>query len=136
LHMKGLGTKYPPTPENYEKRLHYISMQGREVFKHAVTCMGDAAEHILEKAGLTTAQVDLLVSHQANIRIIDATAKRIKLPPERVFVNVNKYGNTSAASIPIAIHEALNQGRLKDGDIAVLAAFGGGFTWASAAIRF
>ncbi len=136
LYMKGRGTKYPPTPENYEKRLHYISMQGREVFKHAVTCMGDAAEHILEKAGLTTAEVDLLIPHQANIRIIDATAKRIKLPPERVFINVNKYGNTSAASIPIALYEAINQGRLKDGDVAVLAAFGGGFTWASAAIRF
>lgn len=136
LMMEGLGTKYPPTHENVDKELHYITMQGREVFKHAVTCMGDAAEYILKKTGLTSDQVDLLISHQANKRIIDATAKRINLPPERVFVNVHKYGNTSAASIPISIHEAIQEGRLKKDSIAVLAAFGGGFTWASSAIRF
>ena len=135
LIMEGLGTKYPPSYENVDKKLHYISMQGREVFKHAVTCMGDAAEHILKQTGLTSNQVDLLISHQANKRIIDATAKRINLPPERVFTNVHKYGNTSAASIPISIHEALQEGRLQQGSLAVLAAFGGGFTWASCAVR-
>ncbi|MDZ7369921.1 MAG: ketoacyl-ACP synthase III [candidate division KSB1 bacterium] len=136
LKLDGLGTKHPPTPENYEKKLHFLRMEGKEVFKNAVTSMGDAAELILERAGLTTDDVDLLIPHQANIRIIDATAKRIKLPPEKVYVNVNRYGNTSAASIPIALDEARRQGRIKPGDDVVLVAFGGGLTWGSAAIRF
>ncbi|MBN1465388.1 ketoacyl-ACP synthase III [candidate division KSB1 bacterium] len=136
LMMEGMGTKNPPTAQNYHEKMQYIQMEGRDVFKHAVTCMGDAAEMILVKAGLSQADVDLLIPHQANIRIIDATAKRIKLPPEKVYVNVNKYGNTSAASIPIAIDEARRNGRLKQGDVAILVAFGGGFTWGSAAVRF
>ncbi len=136
LKMDGLGTKFPPTPENYEKKRHFLNMEGKEVFKNAVTSMGDAAEMILQRAGLRSEHVDLLIPHQANIRIIDATAKRIKLPPEKVFVNVNRYGNTSAASIPIAIHEARQQGRINPGTVAVLVAFGGGLTWGSAAVRF
>jgi len=136
LKMDGLGTKNPPTSDRYHEKMNYIQMEGRDVFKHAVTCMGDAAEHILEKAELTYDDVSLLITHQANIRIIDATAKRIKIPPEKVYINVNKYGNTSAASIPIAIDEARRNGRLKDGDVAVFVAFGGGFTWGSAAVRF
>lgn len=136
LKMEGLGTKNPPTPENWEKKYQYLDMEGRDVFKHAVTCMGDAAELILQRAELTHNDVDWLIPHQANIRIIDATAKRIKLPPEKVFVNVNKYGNTSAASIPLAIDEARKSNVLKDNMVAVLVAFGGGFTWGSAAIRF
>ncbi|MBN1560512.1 ketoacyl-ACP synthase III [candidate division KSB1 bacterium] len=136
LMMEGMGTKNPPHSENYHEKMQYIQMEGRDVFKHAVTCMGDAAELILEKAGLTCKDVDLLIPHQANIRIIDATAKRIKMPPEKVFINVNKYGNTSAASIPLAIDEARKSGRLQPGDVAVLVAFGGGFTWGSAAVRF
>ena len=136
LKLDGLGTKYPPTPENYEKKMHFLRMEGREVFKHAVTSMGDAAEYIVERTGLTSEDISLLIPHQANIRIIEATAKRVKLPPEKVFVNVNRYGNTSAASIPLAINEALRQGRLQSGDVAILVAFGGGLTWGSAAIRF
>ena len=136
LRMEGLGTKNPPNSDRYHEKMQFVQMEGRDVFKHAVTCMGDAAELILEKAELTYDDVDLLIPHQANIRIIDATAKRIKLPPEKVFVNVNKHGNTSAASIPLAIDEARKSGRLKPGDVAVLVAFGGGFTWGSAAIRF
>ncbi|RPI02160.1 MAG: ketoacyl-ACP synthase III [Calditrichaeota bacterium] len=136
LKLDGLGTKYPPTPEHYDQKMHFLRMEGREVFKHAVTCMGDAAEAIMERASLSTEEVDLLIPHQANIRIIEATAKRVKVPPEKVFINVNKYGNTSAASIPIAIDEARRQGRLKTGSVAVLVAFGGGFTWGAAAIRF
>ncbi len=135
LKMEGLGTKNPPTPENWEKGYQYIEMAGRDVFKHAVTCMGDAAELILKRAGLQYSDVDLLIPHQANVRIMDATARRIKLPPEKVYVNVNKYGNTSAASIPIALDEVRKGGQLKKGDVAVLVAFGGGFTWGSAAIR-
>mgnify|MGYP006294412163 CR=1 FL=1 len=136
LKMDGMGTKNPPTSDRYNEKMQYIQMAGRDVFKHAVTCMGDAAEHILEKANLTYDDVDLLITHQANIRIIEATAKRIKIPSEKVYINVNKYGNTSAASIPIAIDEARKIGRLQPNNVAIFVAFGGGFTWGSAAVRF
>ena len=111
-------------------------MEGREVFKQAVTAMGEAATRILEIAGITSDQVDLLIPHQANLRIIEATAKRVAIPSDRVFINLKKYGNTSAASIPIALDEARRAGRLRPGQIAVLVAFGAGLTWASAAVRF
>jgi len=136
LYMEGGGTKFPASYETVDKRLHYIKMEGREVFKHAVTAMGDAAITILERTGLSGDDVDLLIPHQANRRILDATARRVKIPKDRVMVNVHKYGNTSAASIPIALDEARKEGRLGDGQIAVLVAFGAGFTWGSAAIRF
>lgn len=135
LYMPGLGTKYPPSVDTIDQRLHYIKMAGREVFKYAVTAMGDAAVKILDRAGINSDEVDLLITHQANLRIIDATARRVKIPPERVYVNIEKYGNTSAASIPIAFAEALKEGRLKEGNIAVFVAFGAGFTWGSAAVR-
>jgi len=135
LKMEGLGTKNIPTAENLDKGYQFIEMAGRDVFKHAVTCMGDAAETILERAGLSCDDVDWLIPHQANVRIMDATARRIKLPQEKVYINVNRYGNTSAASIPIALDEMRRDGKLNDGDVAVLVAFGGGFTWASTAIR-
>jgi len=136
LRVDGLGVKNPPSHESVDAKLHYIKMEGREVFKYAVTSMGDAAEAIIKAANLTSDDVNLLISHQANIRIIDATAKRIHIPPEKVFVNVHKYGNTSAASIPIAIYEARQQGRLTAGSTAILVAFGGGLTWGAAAVRF
>jgi 3-oxoacyl-[acyl-carrier-protein] synthase-3 len=136
LYMDGGGSKYPASYETVDKRLHFIKMEGREVFKYAVTTMGDAAEIILKQSGLTSDDVGLLIPHQANRRILDATARRLKIPPERVMINVHKYGNTSAASIPIAIDEARKEGRLREGQIAVLVAFGAGFTWGSAAIRF
>ncbi len=136
LYMPGGGTKYPASHETVDQKLHYIRMEGREVFKYAVTAMGEAAEHILQKNGYTGDDVALLVPHQANLRIIDATARRVKIPPERVFVNIQKYGNTSAASIPIALAEAKQEGRLKEGDLVLLVAFGAGFTWGSALIRF
>jgi len=136
LYMPGGGTKSPASHETVDQKLHYIRMEGREVFKYAVTAMGEAAEHILQKNGYTGDDVALLVPHQANLRIIDATARRVKIPPERVFVNIQKYGNTSAASIPIALAEAKQEGRLKEGDLVLLVAFGAGFTWGSALIRF
>lgn len=135
LYMPGMGTKHPPSYESVDQKLHYIKMEGKEVFKFAVTAMGDAAAKILEDTGLSGDQVDLLIPHQANLRIIDATAKRVKIPSERVFVNVHCYGNTSAASIPIALDEAKKTGRLMNGQVAVLVAFGAGFTWGAAAIR-
>lgn len=135
LHMPGFGTKYPPSIDTINQRYHYIKMAGREVFKYAVTAMGEAAEKIIDIAGIESKDIDLLIPHQANLRIIDATARRIKIPSERVYVNIEKYGNTSAASIPIAFAEAQQEGRLKEGDIVVFVAFGAGFTWGSAAIR-
>jgi 3-oxoacyl-[acyl-carrier-protein] synthase-3 len=136
LYMPGGGTKYPASHKTVDEKYHYIKMEGREVFKYAVTAMGEAAEYILERNGLSGDDVALLIPHQANSRIIEATAKRVKIPPERVFVNIQKYGNTSAASIPIALAEAKQEGRLRPGDLVLLVAFGAGFTWGSALLRF
>jgi len=134
LWMPGGGTRFPAQVALDENMLN-IKMQGPEVFKSAVTAMGDAALHILEKTGLRPEDVDLFIPHQANKRIIDATARRLKVPSEKVYVNVQDYGNTSAASIPVALTEARKKGLLKEGDVCVMVAFGGGFTWASAAVR-
>ena len=113
-----------------------LQMDGPEVFKHAVTRMGEASTTVVEAAGWSLDDVDLLVPHQANVRIIDATARRLKLPPEKVFVNIASYGNTSAATIPIALTEALAEGRISPGANLVFAAFGGGLTWAAAAVKW
>ncbi len=136
LHIPIGGTRTPLTKENIDRRDHYLKMEGNEVFKSAVRSMGDAALRVLREAKIPPEEVDLLIPHQANIRIIEATAKRLKLPMEKVFVNIDKYGNTSSASIPIALEEARKSGRIKPGDITVLVAFGAGFTWGSAVIRW
>ncbi|MEZ4649123.1 MAG: beta-ketoacyl-ACP synthase III [Candidatus Eisenbacteria bacterium] len=130
------GSRMPITPEVMEQRLHYLRVKGNEVFKLGVRGMTDACIKALEEAGMTAADVDLLVPHQANIRIIDATAKRLEIEPERVFVNIEKYGNTSAASVPIALDEAVRAGRLKEGDLLMLVVFGGGLTWGSMLVRW
>jgi len=135
LHMLGGGTKIPLEVALAEK-LCSLKMEGREVFKAAVTAMGDAAMSILEKTGLRGEDIDLLIPHQANMRIIQATAKRVGLPMEKVYVNLQEYGNTSAASIPIALDEAWRYGRLKPGQRCLMVAFGGGFTWGSAVVQF
>jgi len=114
----------------------YILMQGNEVFKQAVRNMTECANDVLGQAGLTVADVALLIPHQANTRIIDAVASRLGIPEEKVFVNIAKYGNTSAATIPIALCEAVEQGRLKPGDVLVIDAFGAGLTWGALAIRW
>ena len=114
----------------------YVYMNGREIFKLAVRGMGDSSLQALAEAGMTTDDIALVVPHQANLRIIEATAKRLNVPMDRVFVNLDRYGNTSAGTIPIALAEAAEQGRLKDGDNVLLTAFGGGLTWASAVIRW
>lgn len=134
LCMPGGGTRYPAQVAISEN-LNTLKMRGPEVFRAAVTAMGDAAAHILEIAGLTVDDVDLLIPHQANKRIIDATVRRMKIPPEKVYINVHEYGNTSSASIPVALNEAKEKGLLKPGDICVMVAFGGGFTWGSVAVR-
>ena len=111
-------------------------MDGSEVFKFAVQIMGRTAEQVIEKAGLKTEDIDLLIPHQANTRIISSAAKRLHMPMDKVFVNVDKYGNTSAASIPIAICEAREQGLLEKGKTVVLVGFGAGLTWAAIALKW
>jgi len=130
------GATTPMSAEVLEKRSHLVRMAGREVFKHAVRSMADAADRALDGARLTGSDIDLLIPHQANVRIIEATAKHSGIPMEKVYVNVDRYGNTSSASIPIALNEAIESGRIKDGSTVMMVAFGAGFTWASMVIRF
>jgi 3-oxoacyl-[acyl-carrier-protein] synthase-3 len=111
-------------------------MDGKEVFRHAVSRLAEAAEQALGGHGLTPADVDWLVPHQANLRIIESTGKRLGIAPEKVVVTVNRHANTSAASIPLALESAVSDGRIKAGDLLVLEAMGGGFTWGSALVRF
>ncbi|MRX73598.1 beta-ketoacyl-ACP synthase III [Bacillus lacus] len=114
----------------------YIFMNGREVFKFAVRQMGESSMNVLNKAGLTKEDVDLLIPHQANIRIMESARERLELPPEKMSYTIQKYGNTSAASIPISIVEELEAGKIKDGDLLVLVGFGGGLTWGAIALRW
>ncbi len=130
------GSRIPATLESIQNRLHYIKMDGTEVFKFAVKIMGEAAETALGKCGLKKEDIDYLIPHQANIRIIDSAVKRLKISKDKVYVNVDKYGNMSAASIAIALDEANREGFLKDGDIVVLVGFGGGLTWGSAVLKW
>ena len=130
------GAADPMTAEILAEGSHFVSMQGREVFKNAVRSMADACDRALDGAKLASSDIDLLIPHQANVRIIEATAKHANVPMEKVFVNVDRYGNTSAASIPIALDEAIAQGRVKEGSIVMFVAFGAGFTWGSMVVRF
>ena len=114
----------------------FIRMNGREVFKFAVRQMGESAVNVTEKAGLTTEDVDYLIPHQANIRIMEASRERLGLPVEKMSKSVHKYGNTSAASIPISLFDDLQEGRVKDDDIIVLVGFGGGLTWGALCIKW
>lgn len=136
LYRPGGGATNPMTAAMLEDRSHLVRMAGREVFKHAVRSMSEAADRALDSARLTANDVDVLIPHQANVRIIEATAKHSGIPMEKVYVNVDRYGNTSSASIPIAIDEAVERGIIRDGTTALLVAFGAGFTWASMIIRF
>jgi 3-oxoacyl-[acyl-carrier-protein] synthase-3 len=136
LYNPGGGSVNPPNAENVASRLHSIRMEGKEVFRHAVSAMTDAMHQVLAQAEFTAADLDLLIPHQANLRIIEAVAKRCKIPMEKVFVNVDRYGNTSSASIPIALDELRRSGALKEGALVGLVTFGGGFTWAAALMRF
>jgi 3-oxoacyl-[acyl-carrier-protein] synthase-3 len=136
LYRPGGGSLEPPTEAMLTARSYFIKMAGREVFKSAVLSMADACDHALQQAGLRGEEVDILIPHQANIRIIEATAKHAHIPMEKVYVNVDRYGNTSAASIPIALDEAVRAGRIRPGMTVLLVAFGAGFTWASMAIRW
>src|SRR6266571_2149138 len=136
LMVQAGGARVPATAETLERGQHFITMQGGEVFKLAVKTMADAAEEALREAGLGLDDIAIMIPHQANIRIIDGVAKRLHFPMEKVFVNIQRYGNTSAASIPIALCEAAAEGRLRRGDKVLLVAFGGGFTWGASVLEW
>jgi 3-oxoacyl-[acyl-carrier-protein] synthase III len=136
LCMPAGGSRNPASEETVKDRQHFIKMSGNEVFKFAVRIMGEAAVQSLEKAGLSTKDVDVLIPHQANIRIIDAAMKRLDLDRDKVIVNLDKYGNMSAASIPVALDEAVKEGRIKNGDTIVMVGFGAGLTWGACAMKW
>lgn len=136
LNMPAGGSRIPATVESIDQDLHFLHMNGREVFKFAVRAMEDGSREVLRRAGLTNDDVDYLIPHQANIRIIEHAAKKMKLPMERVAVNVERFGNTSTASIPLALEESLNDGKIKDGDNVVMVGFGAGLTWAGLLIKW
>lgn len=135
LCVPGVGTS-SDRYQGADRSAYGVVMDGPEVFKKAVKAMGAAATSVIDEAGIDLDDVDLLIPHQANIRIIDATARRLKLKSDQVFVNIHRYGNTSAATIPMALTEALEEGRVHAGDIVVFAAFGAGLTWAAALVRW
>lgn len=137
LYQTGCGSRNPASSERtIEERLFFIRMEGNDVFKHAVRAMEEAAFAALSANGLSPSDISLFIPHQANRRIIDATGKRLGLGEDSVFINLHNYGNTSSASIPIALDEVNRSGRLKEGDIVLLDAFGGGYTWGSALMRW
>ena len=136
LYRPGGGSSDPISEKVVCERSHYMKMAGREVFKAAVLAMAEACDEALTRAGITAEEVDLMIPHQANLRIIEATAKHAGVPMSKVMVNVDRYGNTSSASIPLALDQAVAEGRVKPGSIVLLVAFGAGFTWGSAVLRW
>lgn len=136
LQIPGGGSRCPITPQNAHERLATLAMRGNEVFRHAVHHMKTSASQVIERAGLQSEDINLIIPHQANLRIINAVAQRLSIPSENVFVNIEKYGNTSAAAVAIAFDEARRNGDFKKGDNVVLVTFGAGLTWASAVIRW
>lgn len=136
LYRPAGGAAHPFSQQVLDERSHFVKMEGRETFKHAVRSMSEAADRALERAGLTGQDLDLMIPHQANIRIIEATARHAEVPMDKVYVNVDRYGNTSSASIGLALEEAIAAGRVKEGSTVMLVAFGAGYTWASLIVRF
>ena len=134
--LRAGGTRHRITPELLEKKWDRIYMRGAEVFKFAVRAMADACLEALERAGLSVDDVDLFIPHQANLRIVRAAAQRMGLPEERIFLNIEKYGNTSAASVPVALREAIDEGRVQRGDVLVFVGFGAGLTWGANVVRW
>ena len=136
LYMQGGGSLNPATHETVDKRMHYLYQDGRNVFKFAVVGMADIAEEILIKNNLEGKDIRYFIPHQANLRIIDAAAKRLKLDPSQVVINIDKYGNTTAATIPLGLSEIYHNDSLKSGDYVLMSAFGAGFTWGSVLLRW
>ena len=136
LYMPGGGSLHPPTHETVDKKMHFIRQEGQHVFKYAVRKFADSSAAILERNGIPFADLDLLVPHQANVRIINAARDRLGLPDEKVVKNIARYGNTTAATIPLALGTALDEGRLKRGHLVLMAAVGAGFTVGTALVRW
>ena len=135
LHMPAGGSAQPPTHETVDKRLHYIRQDGQVVFKYAVRKFAEASKHLLERNGLDASKIDCFVGHQANIRIIEAAQERLGLPDSKVVKNIHKYGNTTAATIPLLWDECARDGRLQPGDLVLLVSFGAGMTWGASLVR-
>lgn len=136
LNAPGGGTKLGTTHKTIDDRLHFFKMKGNELFKIAVRSMADISKEMLDKAGYTVDDVDLVIPHQANQRITDAVAQRLGVPEEKVFSNIAEHGNTSSASIPIALDECIESGKVKEGSLVLMTAFGGGVTWGGTLVRF
>jgi 3-oxoacyl-[acyl-carrier-protein] synthase-3 len=146
MHLDGVGVQYlcveaggslrPATHETVDKKMHFLYQDGKTVFKHAVIGMSDVSKRIVDKHHLSGKDIKLLIPHQANYRIIDAVAKKLDLAPEQIVINIEKYGNTTAGTIPIAMSEAYQQQRMKKGDWILLSAFGAGFTWGSMLLKW
>ncbi|MFH1263712.1 MAG: beta-ketoacyl-ACP synthase III [Pseudomonadota bacterium] len=136
LSQPGGGSLHPPTHETIDKKMHYVHQDGKVVYKYAVSGMADVSIEILEKNKIPTSEVDLFVAHQANLRIIESTQKRLGLPDEKVVVNIDKFANTTSATIPSCMAMAVEDGRLTKGKLLVIASFGAGFTWGSSLIRW
>lgn len=136
LQVPAGGSRLPTTAATLAQGLQYLQMQGPEVFRRAVRTVVESANTTLERAGVASSDVDWFIPHQANARIIDAAASRLGIPPERTLVNIERYGNTSAASIPLALSEAADDGRLEDGQLLLMSGFGAGMTWGSALLRW
>jgi 3-oxoacyl-[acyl-carrier-protein] synthase-3 len=136
LYRPGGGSADPISEKVVCERSHYMKMAGREVFKAAVLAMAEACDAVLRRAGISADEVDLLVPHQANLRIIESTAKHAGIPMSKVMVNVDRFGNTSSASIPLALDQAVAEGRVQPGSVVLFVAFGAGFTWGSAVVRW
>lgn len=136
LYVPGGGTRIPPSDKMLNEKLQYIKMRGNELFKVAVNTMAEAGKEVLKYNGLTSEDIKLVIPHQANLRIIQAVSKKINIPMSKFMINLGKYGNTSAASIPIALDDALSEGRIKDSDYVILDAFGAGLTWGACLIKW
>jgi len=136
LYARGGGTKFGTSHETIDNRMHYFAMKGNEIFKLAVRSMADISLEMLAKAGRTIDEVAMIIPHQANQRITDAVASRLCVPEEKVYSNIAQTGNTSSASIPIALDECLQSGKVNEGDLVVLTAFGGGVTWGASVVQF
>jgi len=136
LYLPGGGSRVPPSQQMLDEGLHHLRMQGNEVYKYAVRTMVDVAQKAMISKGINSDQIDWFIPHQANIRIMEDVAKRLEIPLEKVIVTVHKYGNTSAASIPTALDEAVRSGKIRRGDLILVNSFGAGFTWGAALFRY
>jgi 3-oxoacyl-[acyl-carrier-protein] synthase-3 len=136
LYMPGGGSLNPPSHETVDKKMHYVHQDGQAVFKFAVRKMAEACDEILKRNGMTGADIDLFIPHQANLRIINATADRLKMRPESIIINIDRYGNTTGATIPLAMDTAVKEGKLKKGSMVLLAAVGAGFTTGATLLRW